>query len=270
MTAEELLKAGNLSAAVEQLNQEVRSRPTDTQRRTFLFELLCFAGDYQRAARQLDVLAGHSAAADLGVQVYRHILAAEEARQQLFAQGLQPRFLGEPPPYVHWHLEAAHRLREGQPAEAKALLEQSEHARPHVTGQLAGKPFSDFHDCDDLLSPFLEVFIQANYVWLPFEQIKHLTIPLPKQLRDLLWTPATLEAHDGHVGEVFLPVLYAGSSSHTNDQVKLGRMTDWQMVDGEVVRGLGQHLFLMDGHDRGLLELRELTFTADANGTEAT
>ena len=38
MTAEELLQSGHLSAAVEQLNQEVRSRPTDTQRRTFLFE----------------------------------------------------------------------------------------------------------------------------------------------------------------------------------------------------------------------------------------
>jgi protein involved in temperature-dependent protein secretion len=58
MTAEELLKDGQLSAAVEQLNQEVRSRPTDIQRRTFLFELLCFAGDCQRAERQLDVL-GH-------------------------------------------------------------------------------------------------------------------------------------------------------------------------------------------------------------------
>jgi len=51
MTAEEFLKAGHLSAAVEQLNHEVRSRPTDSQRRTFLFELLCFAGDYQRAER---------------------------------------------------------------------------------------------------------------------------------------------------------------------------------------------------------------------------
>ena len=34
MTAEELLKAGHLSAAVEKLNQEVRARPTDIQRRT--------------------------------------------------------------------------------------------------------------------------------------------------------------------------------------------------------------------------------------------
>jgi type VI secretion system protein ImpE len=183
---------------------------------------------------------------------------------------LQPHFLCEPPPYLHFHLEAVNRLREGQPAEAKALLGQSEHARRRVPGQLAGQPFSDFRDSDDVLSPFLEVFIQANYVWLPFEQIKHLTIPLPKQLRDLLWTPAVLEAHDGPVGEVFLPVLYAGSSTHANDQVKLGRMTDWQMAGEEVVRGLGQHLFLLDGNDRGLLELRELTFTAGANGTEAT
>lgn len=57
MQAKELLDAGRLTAAIEQLGQEVKARPADTQRRTFLFELLCFAGEYDRAKRQLDGLA---------------------------------------------------------------------------------------------------------------------------------------------------------------------------------------------------------------------
>ena len=58
MTAKELLDAGKLSAAIEQLNKEVKARPADGRLRIFLFELVCFAGDYQRADRQLEVI-GH-------------------------------------------------------------------------------------------------------------------------------------------------------------------------------------------------------------------
>ncbi len=38
MEAKELLDSGRLTAAIERLGQEVKAHPTDTQRRTFLFE----------------------------------------------------------------------------------------------------------------------------------------------------------------------------------------------------------------------------------------
>jgi type VI secretion system protein ImpE len=262
MTAKDLLDAGRLSAAVEQLNQEVRAHPTDTQRRTFLFELLCFAGDLQRAERQLDVIAQQSTSAEVGVQVYRHVLTAERARRRLFSDGLQPGFLFDPPPYVPWHLAALNRLREGRGGEAMALLDQAEQSRAAVKGRVEGQPFSDFRDGDDLLAPVLEVIVQHNYVWLPFEQIKSLHIAHPKRLRDLIWVPATIEAHQGPIGEVFLPVLYAGSSDHPNDQVKLGRMTDWQTTAEGPTQGVGQRLFYIDGQDRGILEVRDVEFDA--------
>jgi type VI secretion system protein ImpE len=263
MTAEELLKAGHLWAAIEQLNQEVRSRLTDIQRRTFLFELLCFAGDCQRAERQLDVLGHQSATAEIGVQVYRHILAAEQARQRLFSEGGQPNFLFTPPSYVHLHLEALHQLCNRRPAEAMALLDQSQHSQPPLKGSLAGQPFTEWRDGDDLLAPFLETIVHDKYVWLPFEQIKRLQIPTPKRLRDLLWGPATLEAHAGPVGDVFLPVLYPDSHRHADERVKLGRMTDWTDTGEGVTRGAGQHLFFVDGQDRGLLELQDIEFAIE-------
>ena len=203
MTAKELLEAGRLSAALEQLNDDVRSHPTDVRQRTFLFELLCFAGEYQRAARQLDVIEHQDATAEIGVQAYRHILTAEEARDALFSQGRQPRFLFSPPPYVYPHLEAVNQLRQAQPAAAKALLEQAVSTHPRLSGHVDGQVFDDFCDSDAILGPFLEAFVQSDYVWLPLEQIKQLTIPLPTHLRDLLWTPARLEAHSGPVGTCF-------------------------------------------------------------------
>ena len=264
MTAEELFKAGHLSAAVEQLNQEVRSRPSDIQRRTFLFELLCFVGDCQRAERQLDVLGQQSATAEIGVQVYRHILTAEQARQRLFSEGLPPNFLFPPPSYVHLHLEALQQLRNHQPAGAVALLDQSQRSQPPRTGSLAGQPFTEWRDGDDLLAPFLEVIVHNQYVWLPFEQIKRLHIATPKRLRDLLWVPATLEAHSGPVGEVFLPVLYPDSYRRADERVKLGRMTEWIDMGEGVTLGAGQHLFFIDGQDRGILEVQDIEFAIEA------
>jgi type VI secretion system protein ImpE len=260
MKAKELFDTGHLSAAIEQLNQEVRSHPTDAQPRTFLFELLCFAGDFQRAERQLDVLAHQGATAELGVQVYRNVIAAEQARSRLFSESLLPSFLFDPPPYAHLHLAAVHRLREGNASEAVALLEQAENVRPSPKGRLDGQPFADLRDGDDLLAPFLEVFVQRRYVWLPFEHIKRLEIAPPKRLRDLLWIPATLEGHAGPIGAAFLPVLYVGSHEHPHDDVKLGRMTDWKTIPEGVARGVGQRLLFIDGQDRGILELREVDF----------
>lgn len=270
MKAKELFDAGDLSAAIAQLNDEVRSHPTDTRQRTFLFELLCFTGDYQRAARQLDAIGHQSATAEIGVQVYTNVLTAEASRQQLYTQGLSPHFLFPPPPYTHQHLEAINRLRENRPAEAKALLEHAEAIRPRVPGRLAGQPFEDMRDVDDVLAPFLEVIVHNQYVWLPFEQIAELTIQTPSHLRDLLWIPATVEAHPGPVGPVFLPVLYPGTSSHDDDQIKLGRATDWRDLGEGLAQGLGQHLYLLDDSDRALLEIRDIIFDTVTPVTDST
>ena len=56
-TAKQLFQAGQLNEAVRALGAEVRDNPTDAQRRTFLFELLCFSGEYDRAEKHLNVLA---------------------------------------------------------------------------------------------------------------------------------------------------------------------------------------------------------------------
>jgi type VI secretion system protein ImpE len=123
-----------------------------------------------------------------------------------------------------------------------------------------GKPFADFRDSDDRLGPVLEVFLRENYVWLPCEQIKKITIPKPKQLRDLLWTPATIESGGGPSGEVYLPVLYVGSHGADNDQLRLGRITDWRGLGDGLAAGVGQKTFLVDDSELSILEIREIEF----------
>ena len=259
-TAKELLDAGQLEAAIQAVSQDVKSRPSEMQPRTFLFELLCFAGDFDRAERQLDVIGHQSAQAELGVQVYRNNVRAERDRLRLFSDGFTPHFLAEPPAYVDVLLSAINMLREEKYDAARSLLDQAEEERPALTGLLNGQQFLDFRDCDDLIGSVLELIVHDKYTWLPFEQIKRMEISAPKQLRDLMWAPGRVEGIDGTVGEVFIPSLYVRSSEHPNDQVKLGRMTDWTQVNESLHLPSGLRLFMVDGNDEVMFEARSVEF----------
>ena len=140
MNARELLEAGRLTAAIEALNGELKARPNDLPGRTILFDLLCYAGDLTRAERQLDVIGhqGGGAEAAIGVRFYQNLLAAEKARTRLFAEGVRPRFLLEPPPAVSQHLEALDRIREGRADEARALLDRAAASRTPIRGTRRG------------------------------------------------------------------------------------------------------------------------------------
>src|SRR3989442_286920 len=91
VSADELFREGKLEEAIELLGVGLRSNPADAQRRTFLFELLCFAGAHERADKQLDVLAGANPQAGMGALLYRAALPAERTRQELFLTGAFPQ-----------------------------------------------------------------------------------------------------------------------------------------------------------------------------------
>ncbi|MBX6315422.1 MAG: tetratricopeptide repeat protein [Isosphaeraceae bacterium] len=262
MTAKQLLDEGRLSAAIEHLGTELKSRPGDLQLRAALFEALCFAGDLDRAGRQLEAI-GHldtDPMAALGCRVYQGLLESERQRAGLFAADLRPRFLLEPPALVTMHLDALGLLRDGRTTEARSLLDQAEALRTPRSGTCDGKPFDDLRDADDVLGPVLEVFAPAGYAWVPWEHIQFLAVSPPRTWRDLLWAPARLATCDGQLGEVFLPALYPNSSAHPDEQVHLGRKTDW-LETGGIVRGAGLKTFLVGDEARTLLELGEVQLT---------
>jgi type VI secretion system protein ImpE len=228
MKARELFQAGRLDDAIESLGADLRNNPTDAQRRTFLFELLCFAGRFDRAEKQLDVLAQSSQQAAMGALLYRSALHAEQTRAEMFRTGSYPA-----------------------PAPAAP-----------VTGTLNGKSFTSFTDADPRIGARLELFAAGQYTWVPLAQVASITMEPPKRLRDLLWAPAIVRTGPGfkgvELGEVLIPVITPGSADFDDDQVRLGRTTEW-VSDGEGHEvPVGQKLFLVDGEEFPLLELRQL------------
>lgn len=258
--AKDLLNEGKLSAAIQQVTQDVKSKPADVASRIFLFELLCFAGDLERAEKQIDVVGHQSEQMQIGTIVYREVIAAERARNAVFCKGGNPDFLTAPPEYAALYLEALNLRRNGEGEKARVLLEKALESAPSVTVQLDGQEYESFEDSDVFFGPFLELLVNEKYAWLPFEQIRRIEIAKPKQLRDLIWARAKVEAKGGDLGEVFVPVLYPSSAAHPDELVKLGRVTDWVDIGGGLSRGVGQRLFLAGGQERGLLELGELVF----------
>src|SRR5262245_14386339 len=263
MGAKELFDSGNLSGAIEQLTQDVRSTPRDLKSRIFLFELLCFSGELQRAERQLDAVAQISGdvKVEMGVQLYRGLIQAENARRSFFTGANRtPKFFLEPPSYTALHIDAATKIQQGKVDEAGKLLEQSADERNLLSGQCAGNSFGNFRDGDDLLDPFLEVYFQSDYYWLPFEQIKRFDVQPPSTLRDLLWTPVKINMRNHPVEEIFVPTQYFGSHENIDDLIKLGRKTDWKALEETVLLGVGQRIFYADETEKPLLEIRSVEF----------
>ena len=113
MNAKELLDANQLSAAILELNQAVKRHPTDPRIRTFLFELLCFDGAHERAARQLEVLGAQDEPAEIGVEFYRKLLQADTALSACCSGGAGPAFMAPPSDHVTDRLTAIGLLSRG-------------------------------------------------------------------------------------------------------------------------------------------------------------
>ena len=259
--ASELFRKGHLADAITSQIAVVRDKPADHASRLFLFELLSFAGELERAARQADALTLDDPELHLAAGNYRNCLKAEVARRKVLA-GEKPNFFIDPDAPTLARLDAFAALAAGNHAEFQAkLTEANDTAMPAIKGTLNGAEFDGLRDADDLFAGVLEVFAQGNYYWVPFSQIATLAMNPPKFPRDLLWVPANLAMEDGATGAVFLPGLYLGSHEHGLETVRLGRERDWMPVAAEcegLMRGYGPKVFLAGDLEMNLVDFREL------------
>ena len=229
LNARELFQAGKVREAAKVLTAHLRERPADTASRTFLFELLCFSGDYARAEKQLAVLAEGSVEKETGAVVYYAALHAEKTRNELFDSGSFPTEAVQSP-----------------------------------KGELNGKPFTEIRDADPDIGARLELYAAGAYLWLPFEHVASLEMRPPERLRDTLWAPAlvqTAESFKGmDLGEVLIPAIYPFSWKHPDEAVWLGRVTDWSADEEGREYPSGQKILLVDGEEVPFLEVRTLNF----------
>jgi type VI secretion system protein ImpE len=255
-------EAGRLGAAVEACAAELRKEPTHGGRRVFFAELLCFQGEWERADKQLETLQQQDPKHAVQTTLLRQLIRAELARRDVFTQGRVPDFVVEPSPTLTLHLRALVSVREGDLKAANALLADAESQRPAVSGHCDGVLFDEIRDLDDLTAAFLEIVTGAGkYYWLPFELLTTLDLDAPKRPRDLLWRPVHVELQGKPSIDGFVPTLYVGSCQSPDDELRLGRATQWTDAEFGPVRGSGLRMMLIGEADKTILEIGSIQFS---------
>jgi type VI secretion system protein ImpE len=260
MDSTDLVKSGRLKEARGQLVEELRSSPADLGKRTLLFQVLCFCGEWEKAERQLGVIAAQDPRRETGVQVYTNIVQAEKEREQISKGNGRPSCLPHVPAYLELHFAAWEKVCQGKIEEAQAFFSKIDEQRPSVSGSINGKPFQGFRDTDTLFSYFLEAIVHERYVWIPIESVRELIIPPPATMFDLLWASAQITSWEGLTMTCYLPALYPESYHQDDERIKLGRMTDWLPMGGAFARAVGQHVYEIGEEEVALLEIREVQF----------
>ncbi len=262
-SAADLYRAGKLKEAIALQVAEVKAHPADTQRRGFLCELLCIAGDLERADTHLDAMGKQDPQSIPGISLFRQLVRAETARRDFHASGRVPELLVGPTEAVKLSLEAAVHLHAGEAGRAVELLAQVEEVRPKVHGTCDGKAFDDFRDGDDLLSAVFEVLTSnGKYYWVPVEAVESMEFREPVRPRDVLWPRVHMVVRGGPDGEVYLPSVYAPGPD-APDAERLGRLTEWTGGDGSPVRGVGLRTLVVGEEARTFLNMKEVQFGAE-------
>jgi type VI secretion system protein ImpE len=275
MTAGDALREGDLTGALAQLQDEVRSAPQDPRHRVFLFQLLSVLGQWDRALAQLEVVRSLDEGAIAMVRTYEAVLRCELLRQQVFAGQRSPLVLGNPEPWIAELIEALRISGEGNEVAAQKLREHAFEVAPTTAGTLsiadANNPqgtsdctFEWLADADSRLGPVLEAVINGRYYWVPVDRIKRVDIEAPEDLRDVVWMPAHfLWANEGDaVG--LIPTRYPGTESADDSALQLARRTEWREPLEGVYEGIGQRMLATDAGEFAIMNVRTITCNSSA------
>src|SRR5436305_3605085 len=91
MDASELLRQGKLNEALQALQNQIRSDPSNAKLRVFLFQLLCVMGQWDRALTQLNTAAGIDPKSLLMKEVCQQLVQCEALRKEIFAGKKMPQ-----------------------------------------------------------------------------------------------------------------------------------------------------------------------------------
>lgn len=262
MFAEECFRKGDIRAALEDLKKQIRSHPENSRYRIFFFQLLVVTGDWERALNQLDVVADLDDGTLPMVHLYRTAIACEILRTKIFAGNLQPTIFGEPPEWMALQLEALRMTADKRFDQAISLRDQAFEQAKASSGTIDGDAFEWIADADSRLGPVLEIIVNGQYYWVPYERVLTVTIEAPEDLRDFVWLPALFKWENG--GEIYglIPSRYPGSEHSADSSIQLARKTEWKEVAKGVHHGMGQRLLATDQSDYPLLDIRQIGITS--------
>lgn len=253
MSPIELFHEARLTEAVAAQRATVNAHPDDAAERLLLCELLAFTGDRDGIRHHLDRLSQGPPAVREYVAEWRALLHADDARHA----GQPPDCIPARAAALELRMRANPASRLYSPDHAPDILDDADEVAPWIEGYVDGRPFDGWRDADDVIGPVLEIIRGDRFAWIDMDQVRKLRIEDGRELRDIVYRPATVWLADGSRHEVFLPGLYVGTADHPEDGVRTGAGIDWVEVNG-VMRGLGARTFLFGEEELTPGEFRQV------------
>ncbi len=266
MDAQQLIRDGNLTAALDALQGAVRKNASDAKLRVFLFQLLCVMGQWPRALTQLNVAGELDPLTLPMVQTYREAIQCEALRADIFAGKRAPLIFGEPQPWLAQLIDALqHDALD--PARAAAARAQALESAPASSGNIDGVPFAWLSDADQRLGPVLEAIVNGRYFWIPFCRIARIELEAPSDLRDAVWTAASFTWSNGAQTVGLIPTRYNGTVATGDHGLLLARRTEW-IANGDGDAGVGQRMLASDASEYALMDARVIEFDVEMEGEQ--
>jgi len=256
--AEAALRAGDPRAALQQLTAAVRAKPADAKLRIFMSQLLCVLGQWERAHTQLNVVADMDSETAAMRETVGHAIRCELMRAKVFAGNRTPMVFGHPDEWLALLIESLLQKGQGNDAMSIDLATRAFDAAPEVSGKIDDQPFTWIADADSRLGPVLEACVNGRYYWVPFSRLTRVEFDPPADLRDCVWTPATLMFSNGGETVALVPTRYPGSESSEDGAICLARKTTWTDAGEERWHGLGQRVLATDAGEHPLMTVRTI------------
>lgn len=266
----ELYSQGDLPSALTQAKAFVRDNPESNEGRSLLMQFYLFAGETDKAINQLTIMEREyqdDLPSYMTLKVMGEMLKADNQRKEFFSQLTEmPVFDESYQAALQPSYELMKGLSEGSLTKERAQEILANRPQPVFECKSGEQAFmGELVEPDDLTAFALEVFVaNQGYAWLPWEKIESIEFfPYEKPI-DLLFRKAIVhmsaEEDEQEVKpmHVFVPVVYAGTSS-ADTQAALARATDWDACPNtELVTGVGQKCWLVGDELVPILQIQSL------------
>lgn len=251
---------------LKDLQDQIRKHPQRSDLRIFLFQTYCILGEWGKAANQLNAIDELDKEAEPLVKTYREAVRCEVLRRDVFAGQRAPLILGDPQNWVALMLEALKLDATGKHERAFEIRSQALDEAPAVPGNADGAAFEWIADADSRIGPMFEMIVNGKYYWVPMHRIEHLEIDAPSDLRDFVWTGATVTLANGGTHVALIPTRYPGTEAQEDNSLRMARSTEWRELAPGSYAGLGQRMFATNDADLPLLDIRDLRLESATDG----
>jgi type VI secretion system protein ImpE len=248
----------SLDAQIADVQEKIRSEPTDPKWRMGLFQRFCQAGRWEKALEQLEAYARMSPGGEAFAFAYRIALQQELVRESVFRGETDPIL---PDGADEWLRVLASTLKQ-QAAGTLSVAElraQAFELAPTSSGALDDKPFEWIADADSRLGPVCEVVANGQYQWIPYSMIESLRIVAPANACDLVWLSAGVKLWKNESRPVLIPVRYPVSDSATDAHLR-SVLTTWEEQEKDTWIGHGVRVLTTDNQEKSWLDIRRIDF----------